>query len=63
MQGGVGFFGLLTLIFIVLRLTEVVQWSWVWVLSPIWLIPIFVFVTFIGLVLFQMFKGWKRTSS
>ena len=27
--GGVGFFGLLTIVFIVLRLTGVVAWSWV----------------------------------
>jgi hypothetical protein len=33
----IGFAGLLTLIFIVLKLTEVVAWSWLWVLSPLWI--------------------------
>lgn len=39
--GGIGFCGLLTIVFIVLKLTKVIAWSWVWVLAPIW-IPIVV---------------------
>lgn len=35
--GGVGFCGLLTIAFIVLKLTGVIAWSWWWVLSPIWI--------------------------
>ena len=34
--GGTNFFGLLTLIFITLKLTGYINWSWWWVLSPIW---------------------------
>lgn len=36
-NGGIGFFGLLTLAFIVLKLTGFIHWSWLWVLAPIWL--------------------------
>lgn len=36
-SGGVSFLGLLTIVFIVLKLVGVINWSWVWVLSPIWL--------------------------
>lgn len=36
-NGGVGFTGLLTIVFIVLKLTKVISWSWLWVLSPIWI--------------------------
>lgn len=36
-SGGVGFFGLLTILFIGLKLGEVIDWSWWWVLSPLWL--------------------------
>lgn len=36
---GIGFGGLLTIVFIVLKLTDVISWSWFWVLSPS-LIPI-----------------------
>lgn len=35
--GGIGFCGLLAIVFIVLKLTEVIAWSWIWVLSPIWI--------------------------
>jgi hypothetical protein len=40
----IGFFGLLTIIFITLKLTEVIAWSWFWVLSPL------IFSFFLGLV-------------
>ena len=36
-QKGIGFSGLLCLIFIVLKLTKVISWSWLWVLSPLWI--------------------------
>ena len=34
---GVGFPGLLTVAFIVLKLAGFIDWSWWWVLSPIWI--------------------------
>lgn len=36
-SGGIGFAGLLTIAFIVLKLTHVIDWSWWWVLSPLWI--------------------------
>jgi len=36
-SGGIGFFGVLTIVFVTLKLTNVIDWSWFWVLSPIWL--------------------------
>lgn len=36
-SGGIGFIGLLTIAFITLKLTHVINWSWFWVLSPIWI--------------------------
>lgn len=35
--GGVGLSGLLTVAFIVLKLTGVIHWRWVWVLAPLWI--------------------------
>jgi hypothetical protein len=32
----IGFFGFLALIFITLKLCEVIDWSWWWVLAPLW---------------------------
>ena len=37
--GGIGFCGLLGILFIALKLTGVIAWSWWWVLAPLW-IPI-----------------------
>jgi len=36
-SGGVGFAGLLTIAFIVLKLAGFIAWSWWWVLSPLWI--------------------------
>lgn len=36
-SGGIGFTGLLTILFIALKLTGVIAWSWWWVLSPFWI--------------------------
>ena len=36
-SSGIGFFGALALVFIVLKLIGTITWSWVWVLSPLWL--------------------------
>jgi ABC-type antimicrobial peptide transport system permease subunit len=35
--GGIGFVGLLTIAFIVLKLLGEITWSWWWVLSPLWI--------------------------
>lgn len=36
-SGGIGFAGLLTILFIALKLTGVIAWSWWWVLAPLWI--------------------------
>lgn len=36
-SGGIGFVGLLTIVFITLKLLDKIDWSWWWVLSPIWI--------------------------
>lgn len=40
--GGIGFVGLLTIAFVVLKLCNVINWSWWWVLSPVWISAIIV---------------------
>jgi hypothetical protein len=35
--GGIGFAGLLAVLFIGLKLTGAIAWSWWWVLSPLWI--------------------------
>lgn len=57
--GGIGFFGALTLIFIVLKLCNVINWSWLWVLSPLWL-PFSIVMACLVIVLIILFYGkWK----
>lgn len=45
-QGGLGIVPVLTIVFIVLKLLGVIQWSWIWVLSPIWISAVIVIVVF-----------------
>ena len=46
-SGGHGLLGILTIVFVVLKLTGNITWSWWWVLSPLWggfiLIVLFLF--------------------
>lgn len=44
-SGGIGFAGLLTIVFIVLKLLGKIDWSWWWVLSPIWISILLVVAT------------------
>jgi len=36
-SGGIGFAGLLTILFIGLKLGGVIDWPWIWVVSPVWI--------------------------
>ena len=51
-NGGIGFVGLLTVLFIALKLTGVIAWSWWWVLSPIWISFIIAFITIVGIAVY-----------
>ena len=53
---GVGFFGLLTLLFIGLKLTGYITWSWIWVLSPLW-IPISIALLVLSAVILLVALG------
>jgi hypothetical protein len=48
-SAGVGFTGLLTVAFVVLKLCHVINWSWWWVLSPLW-IGFLVFLAVIAVI-------------
>lgn len=55
-SGGIGFAGVLTIVFIVLKLCGVIAWSWWWVLAPVW---ITVAIYIIALVV-VMVIAWRR---
>lgn len=46
-NGGIGFTGLLQVAFIVLKLIGIINWSWIWVLSPTWISIILVILVII----------------
>jgi hypothetical protein len=50
-SSSVGFPALLTLAFIVLKLTHVIAWSWLWVLAPLWIsLGLVILIFVIGLL-------------
>lgn len=60
-SGGVGFFGLLFVVFLVLKLTKVIDWSWLWVTSPIWFWLAVALVLFLcGVILLSIGKRKNR---
>lgn len=53
-DGGIGFVGLLTIVFITLKLTGYIDWSWWWVLSPVLIsigIGILLLLVFLGIAI------------
>lgn len=60
-RGGIGFLSALFLVFLVLKLTEVVDWSWWWITAPLWS----VFATIVAILLVvqavvSIVALWKR---
>jgi hypothetical protein len=49
-DSGIGFIGLLTIVFITLKLTHVIDWSWWWVLAPLWLIFALGIMVILGII-------------
>ena len=49
-SGGIGFAGLLTIVFIVLKILGKITWSWWWVVSPLW-ISFLIFIAIVVVVL------------
>lgn len=56
-KGGLGFCSILTLIFITLKLTGFINWSWVWVLAPLWISAAFWICVLIVAVIIYVMKG------
>ena len=50
---GIGFGGILFIVFLILKLTNVIDWSWWWVTSPLWIPIAIAIVIFIFIILFK----------
>ena len=58
-KAGIGFTGLLTIAFVVLKLTGVIAWSWWWVLSPVWITVAAVILCLIFALILMIVGGKK----
>lgn len=58
-SGGIGFVGMLTIVFIALKLTNVIAWSWWWVLSPLW-ISFILGVAIVGIIALILWIGDRK---
>jgi Na+-translocating ferredoxin:NAD+ oxidoreductase RnfE subunit len=61
-DSGTNVTGVLLILFIVLKLTNNIDWSWLWVLSPLW-IPVGIVVAIAALsalilLVMEAFKRW-----
>jgi hypothetical protein len=54
---GIGFWGLLEIVFITLKLIGIINWSWFWVLSPIWIPFAIWFVLVVVILVCAVIKG------
>ncbi len=54
--GGIGFCGLLAIAFIVLKLTGFIDWSWLWVLAPLWIPTAIVLAAFLVVLIVVLVK-------
>lgn len=59
-SSGIGFCGLLTIAFVVLKLTHFIDWSWVWVLAPMWGGFLLAVAAFILIVTITVLAGYKK---
>lgn len=46
-SSGIGICGVLTIVFVVLKLVGVINWSWLWVLCPLWIDILFAIIVLV----------------
>jgi hypothetical protein len=55
-SGGIGFAGALTILFIGLKLGHVINWPWLWVLSPLLISGLLLIIFILFLIIVVVFK-------
>ena len=61
--GGIGFTGALFLVFLVLRLTDQIDWAWYWIAAPLWIpfgLALAFFVTVVPFALWMDVRDGHR---
>ena len=64
-RSGIGFIGVLQIVFIVLKLCGVINWSWIWVLAPIWIdiivcLVVLIFIIVVAIIKSKPYKKEKK---
>lgn len=59
-SGSIGFVGLLTIAFVVLKLTGYIDWSWAWVLSPVWITAAFVALAVVVVLAIELHRDARN---
>jgi predicted tellurium resistance membrane protein TerC len=59
-SSGIGFPGLLTVLFIGLKLTGHITWSWWWVLSPLWISALIGLTVLAIVFIIALVNGWFK---
>lgn len=61
-SSGIGICEVLTIVFIVLKMVGVVNWSWLWVLCPLWIDILLTIIVLVIITIIDkraMNKTWK----
>lgn len=58
-KGGVNFLELLLLLFIGLKLAKIINWSWWWVFSPVWIPASLVIIMIVIIIVIDAIKKTK----
>ena len=61
-ETGISFLGVLAILFIWLKLTGQIAWSWLWVLAPLWM-PFPLVVLVVGLIVLGIAMSNKLNRS
>lgn len=60
---GLGIGSVLLIIFVVLKLCNLIKWSWVWVLSPLWISLLIAFVIYIIYFIAVIYAAIKHSKN
>lgn len=60
-SAGPGFLTLLAILFIGLKLTDTIAWSWWWVFSPLWIPIAFAALTLFPYLGYHVYKDLQKT--
>lgn len=58
-SSGLGPASILTIVFVVLKAVRVIDWSWWWVLSPLWIDLIVGILLIVGLIIYEIYDDKK----